>query len=95
MFHFDGKGSRPIDDRADDICDTCLDVPWESFGTLDDPASFTEREVFMSWKYIVPDGTIWPGSSSCRICRFLRNLLADHGFDITIPVKKLRGGWDD
>ena len=90
----DDKASKQIDSRIDGVCDDCLAVPWENFGTSDDPASFTKRDPFAAWKYIVPTGRSWPSTSTCRICSFLRELLADYGHDSAVSIRKLRGGWD-
>lgn len=80
--------------QNNDICDHCLAVPWENFGTSEDPASFTKREPFAAWKYIVPAGRTWPSTSSCCICSFLRDLLTEYGHKNTTSIRKLRGGWD-
>lgn len=87
-------GEDTNDKGSSDICDNCLSVPWEKFGASDDPGSFSAREPFMAWKYIVPEGRSWPGNSVCRICRFLRELLTNYGCDSTTCIRKLYGGWD-
>lgn len=90
----DDNSTKQMDSPHHGICDDCFKVPWENFGTSHDPVSFTVREPFMSWKYIVPTGRTWPASPTCRICRFMRELLAGYGFGGTTSIRKLRGGWD-
>ncbi|KAF3038880.1 hypothetical protein E8E11_000811 [Didymella keratinophila] len=88
------EASKDIDSRVDSVCDDCLAVPWENFGTSDHPASFTKREPFAAWKYIAPAARTWPSTSTCRICSFLRDLLLAYGYESTTSIRKLRGGWD-
>ncbi|KAG9203836.1 hypothetical protein G6514_001997 [Epicoccum nigrum] len=94
MANYHDEASVQIDSRVDGICDDCLAVPWENFGTSDDPASFTKREPFAAWKYIVPEGRTWLSTSTCHICSFLQDLMAEYGHDRTISIRKLHGGWD-
>lgn len=88
------RTSKEQQDQNNGICDHCLAVPWESFGTSEDPASFTKREPFAAWKYTVPAGHTWPLTSSCCICSFMRDLLTEYGHESTTSIRKLRGGWD-
>lgn len=85
---------NPASSEDEQVCEDCCAVPWEYFGASDEPSSLSIREPFISWKYTVPDGHAWPGGSACRICRFLRELLQEYGYDSTASISHLRGGWD-